>query len=141
MHITVDLKTINTNRLIWTSTVDFCVIRSFSFFLDIPTGFRPFIKWRAKFQISRVLIRQSDWLNFIHFSGNKLKINLALRLIKSIDQALISIPTILKFSALSQQDYRMFLYIIIKLFNLYSLIYCETVKNIIIIYQHGRYIN
>ena len=139
MHITADLKTLNTNRLIWTSTVDFCVIRSFSFFLDIPTGFRPLHLLNGACEISN--FPGSDWLNFIHFFGNKLKINLALRLIKSIDQALISISTILKFSALSQQDYRMCLYIIIKLFNLYSLIYCETVKNIIIIDQHGRYIN
>ena len=39
------------------------------------------------------------WLNFIHFSGYKLKIKLILRLIKRGDQALISISAILEFSA------------------------------------------
>jgi len=35
--------------------------------------FLPFLysnlKWRAKFQISGLLKRDSDWLNFIHFTG------------------------------------------------------------------------
>ena len=31
-------------------------------------------KWRAKFQVSLLLIRDSDWLNFIHFSGYKFKL-------------------------------------------------------------------
>ena len=57
------------------------------------------LKWRAKFQISRLLIRDSDWLNFIHFSGYKYKIRLVSRLRKREDQALISISTILKFPA------------------------------------------
>ena len=55
------------------------------------------LKWRAKFQISRLMIRVSDWLNFIHFSGYKYKIRLVSRLRE--DQALISISTILKFPA------------------------------------------
>ena len=32
--------------------------------------------WRAKFQIYRLHIRDSNWLNFIHFSGYKYKIRL-----------------------------------------------------------------
>ena len=58
-----------------------------------------YLKWRAKFQISRLLIRNSDWFNFIHFSGYKYKIRLV-RLRKREEQALISISTILKFPAL-----------------------------------------
>jgi len=34
------------------------------------------LKWRAKFQIDRLLIRDPVWLNFIHFSGYKYKIRL-----------------------------------------------------------------
>ena len=34
------------------------------------------LKWGAKFQIYRLYIRDSDWLNFIHFSGFKCKIRL-----------------------------------------------------------------
>ena len=55
--------------------------------------------WRAKFQISRFLILDSDWLNFIHFSRYKYKIRLFSRLRKRENQALISISTILKFPA------------------------------------------
>ena len=44
-------------------------------------------------------IRDSDWLNFIHVSGYKYKIRLVSILRKREDQALISISTILKFSA------------------------------------------
>ena len=58
------------------------------------------VKWRAKFQISRLYIRDSDWLNFIHFSEYKYQIRLVSILRKREDQALISKSTILKFSAL-----------------------------------------
>jgi len=58
------------------------------------------LKWRAKFQIYRLHICDCDWLNFIHFSRYKYKIKLVLILRKREDQALISISTILKFSAL-----------------------------------------
>ena len=58
-----------------------------------------FFGWRAKFQISQLLIRDSDWLNFIHFSGYKYKIRLVSRLRKRKYQALISISTIRKFAA------------------------------------------
>jgi len=58
------------------------------------------LKWRAKFQIYRLHIRDFDWLNFIYFTGNKCKIKLVSILRKREDQALISIFTILKFSAL-----------------------------------------
>ena len=44
-------------------------------------------------------IRDSDWLNFIHFSGYKHKIRLVSILRKREDQALIYISTILKCSA------------------------------------------
>ena len=33
------------------------------------------IKSRAKVVISRLLIRHSDWLNFLHFDGYKLRLN------------------------------------------------------------------
>ena len=59
------------------------------------------LKRRAKFKIYRLHIRDSDWLNFIHFSGYKYKIRLIWILWKREDQALISISTVLKFSALS----------------------------------------
>ena len=58
------------------------------------------LKWRAKFQIYRLHVRDSDWLNFIHFSGYKYKIRLISILWKREDHALISISTILKLSAL-----------------------------------------
>ena len=51
-------------------------------------------------KIYRLHIRDSDWLNFIHFSGYKYKIRLVSILRKREDQALISIFTILKSSAL-----------------------------------------
>ena len=41
-------------------------------------------------------IHHSDWLNFRHFAGYKLKIKIILGLIKGGDQALISILTMLK---------------------------------------------
>ena len=62
------------------------------------------LKWREKFQIYRLHIRDSDWLNFIHFLGNKYKIKLVLRLRKREDQALISISTILKFLARGRKE-------------------------------------
>ena len=46
-------------------------------------------------------LQDSDWLNFIHFLGYKYKIILVSILRKREDQALISISTILKFSAQS----------------------------------------
>ena len=58
------------------------------------------LKWRAKFQIYRLHIRDSDWL-MVEFSGYKYKIRLGSILRKREDQALISISTILKFSALN----------------------------------------
>ena len=65
--------------------------------------FLPFLyinlKWRAKFQIYRLHIRDSDWFNFIHFLRYKYKIKLVSVLRKRDDQALISISTILKYSA------------------------------------------
>ena len=80
------------------------------------------LKWRAKFLIYQLHICDSDWLNFIHFLGckwvceyvrwdlqeapswatqtaYKYKIKLVSILWKREDQALISISTILKFSA------------------------------------------
>ena len=47
-------------------------------------------------------LRDSDWLNFIHFSRYRYKIRLVSILRKWEDQALISISTILKFSALGK---------------------------------------
>ena len=63
-------------------------------------------KWRAKFQIYRLHIPDSDWLNFIHLSGYKYKIRLVSILRKREDQALISISTILKFSDQTIRGYR-----------------------------------
>ena len=62
------------------------------------------LKWRAKFQIFRLHICDSDRLKFIQFSGYKFKIRLVSILRKREDQALISISTILKFSALSMKN-------------------------------------
>ena len=53
------------------------------------------LKLRAKFQIYRLHIRDSDWLNFINYSGYKYKTKLVSILRKREDQALISISTIL----------------------------------------------
>ena len=78
---------------------------------NVDTGFSklecPFpccilISWHAIFQTSRLLIRDSDWLKFIHFSGYKYKIRLIWILWKRENHALISISTILKLSTLFQ---------------------------------------
>ena len=45
------------------------------------------LKWRAKFQIYRLHLRDFDWLNFIHFSGYKYKIRLVSILRKREDPA------------------------------------------------------
>ena len=65
------------------------------------------------FKFSRLLIccsgyskRPSDWLNYKHFSGYKIKIKLILRLIKRWDHALMSISTILKFSVQHINQYK-----------------------------------
>jgi len=50
--------------------------------------------------LSRLLIPDCDWLNFVNFSGFKYKIRLVSRLRKRENQALISITPILKFPAL-----------------------------------------
>ena len=63
---------------------------------------------RAKFQMYRLLIRGSDWLNFIQFSGYKTKRRLVSIIGKRDDQSLISISTILKFSAQMQQRWRFY---------------------------------
>ena len=70
------------------------------------------VKWRAKFQKYRLHICDSDWLNFIHFSGYKYKIRLVSIVRKREDQALISISTILKFSALNERRYLPHMYIV-----------------------------
>ena len=73
------LETLNweifiSNRIIWifsVDTFDFCLIRSFSHFLDIPTLFRPwnkssFIGCAPKFQhlsASNLAVWVSDWLS------------------------------------------------------------------------------
>ena len=59
------------------------------------------LKWHEKFQIYRLHTRDSDWLDFIHFSRYKIRLVSILR--KREDQALISISTILKFSAQADQ--------------------------------------
>ena len=39
------------------------------FYLESPAVSVYNLKWRAKFQIYQLHICDSDWLNFIHFSG------------------------------------------------------------------------
>ena len=105
---TLEWDILNSDYLIWVSnghTFDFFLNHSF---LDIVGKNQkpslPFLyinlKWRAKFQIYQLHIRDFDWLNFIHFTGYNCKIKLVSILRKREDQALISIFTILKFSAL-----------------------------------------
>ena len=88
----------------WTLSIS-CLINSFLDYstekskpclskLESPSFLYINLKWSAKFQISRLPIREF-WLNFIHFSGYN-KIRLVSRLRKREDQALISISTILK---------------------------------------------
>ena len=48
-------------------------------------------------------IRDSKWLNFIHFLGYKYKIRFVSILRKREDQAFISISTILKFTAQNKE--------------------------------------
>ena len=64
------------------------------------------LKWRAKFQISRLLKRNWDWfnseirelqLNFLHFSGYSTRLLSLEFKKKKEDQSLMSIYTILKF--------------------------------------------
>ena len=43
------------------------------------------LKWRAKFQIFRLRIQDSDWLNFIPFSGYNYKLRLVSILRKRVD--------------------------------------------------------
>ena len=96
----------------WTLLIS-CLIHSFLIWYIKIRESLPFLyinlKWRAKFQIYRLLIRDSDWLNFIHFSGYKFKIRLVSRLRKREDQALISISTILKFPALFVSEFCLYL--------------------------------
>ena len=97
---------LNPNYLIWESnghTFDFLLNPFFlGYYRETSSKVPPVSIYnlirRAKFQIYRLHIRDSDWLNFIHFSGNKDTIRLISMLRKREDQALISISTILKFS-------------------------------------------
>ena len=104
---TLEWDTFNPDWLIRISNVEFEYSTEKS-----KTGFKsrkslPFLyidfKWHLKFKISRFLIHDSDWLNFLHFSGYKYKNRLVSRLRKKEDQALISISTILMFPALKPQ--------------------------------------
>ena len=88
------------------------------------------LNWRAKFQIYRLLIRDSDWLNLIHFLGYTYKIRLVSRLRKREDQALISISTILKFPVLI--TFYVFLLLLLKMETL--LRFAET-------FQPSKYFN
>ena len=100
-YTVLPLDTLNPDCLIYVpnvGTFDFLLILSFG-----PMRVLSLIFARAKFKMSWLLIgcsafskRHSDWLNFIHFPGYRLKIKIILRLIKRGDQALISISTILK---------------------------------------------
>ena len=105
---------INPDYLIWVSnghTFDFLLkpfflgysrgksITDFFLNLRVPPISVNNLKWLTKFQIYQLDILDSDWLNFYHFSGYKYKIRLVLILRKREDHALISISTILKFSA------------------------------------------
>ena len=110
---TLEWNILNPDYLIWVSngqTVDFLLKPFFLGYgreksksgfskLESSSRFCINLKWRSKFEIYRLHIRDTDWLNFIHFSGYKDKIRLVSILRKREDQALISISTILKFPA------------------------------------------
>ena len=104
---TLEWDTFNSDCLIQISnlgTFNFLLISCYFWIflkLESPSHFLYInLKRRPKLKISRLLIRNSaDWLDFIHFSGYKYKIRLVFRLRKREDHALISISTILKFSA------------------------------------------
>ena len=88
-----------------------CLIFSFGFPGWIATNESSLSRGRkiSKFLESDWLFefcnQHSDWLNFIHFPGNKLKKNLILRfVIKRGDQALISMFKTKKFSAQGKKD-------------------------------------
>ena len=93
----------------WTLLIS-CLIHSFwDKYICIQkkskTGFQNYfsnfcIVMAPKCQISRLLKRDSDWFNLLHFSGYKYKIRLVSWLGKREGQALISISTILKFPAM-----------------------------------------
>ena len=83
------IRVSNVDTLYWTKTQFFKIIESFPIlYLNL--------KRRAKFKISQLLVRDSEWLNFVHFSGYKYMLRLVSRLRKKGDQVLISISTNLK---------------------------------------------
>ena len=94
-------------------TLNFYLIRSFTVFSNILTSFQPrrVLQWNGaqnfKFpgfwlsvRESKICIHNSDRWNFKNFPDTNPKIKIILRLTKRGDQALISISTILKFSAM-----------------------------------------
>jgi len=121
---TLEWDILNLDYLIWVSnghTFDFLLNPFFlgysrekwkTVFIKIRESL-PFLyinlKLRANLKIYRLRIRDSDWMDFIHFSGYKYKIRLVSISIKREDQTLISISTILKFSAQILFQYLFFL--------------------------------
>ena len=109
LFYTLELDTFNPDRLIWISNVE-----SYNFLL-IPLFFshRQFytmncaqnLKFPGFSDCWTVWVSPNAtryWLSYLHFCRYKLKIKLILILTKREDQALISIFTILKFSAQSR---------------------------------------
>ena len=75
----------------------------FFFKLESPSCFC-ILNGAQNFKLIGFHIRDSDWWNFIHFSGYKHKIRLISILRKREDQALISISRFLKFTAQDKKD-------------------------------------
>ena len=79
---TLEWDILNPNYLIWVSNGHTFYFRLKPFFLGYSREKSILyinLKWRAKFQIYRIFIHDSDWLNFIHFSGYKYKIRFVIK--------------------------------------------------------------
>ena len=85
------------------------------------------LKWRAKFQIYRLQIHDSDWLNFMHFLGYKYN-RLVWILRKREDQAIISISTVLKFSV--QKELELVYHDILRFIVYYLYIYILDINGL-----------
>ena len=110
---TLEWDILNPDYLIWVSNVhtfNFLLLKHHYFSDIVEKNQKPVflilrvppvsvynLKWHVKFQINRLLICDSDWLNFIHFSGYKVSLDIKKKRGSSI---IFSISTILKFSTL-----------------------------------------
>ena len=105
---TLEFDTLNSERLIFISNVDtFNFLLNPLFFISLQDSrvlslvCAQNLKLLACDQLFQISHTPLNWLNFTCFSEYKLQIKTVLRIIKRGDQALISISTILKFSALN----------------------------------------